>query len=194
MDIFSPEEIVKLVAAATPDWKGAILTGYFTGARLNDVCNLRWGNVDLAKKIITFRAGKTGQRITVAIHPELEEHLLTRTISDDSQTFLFPTLANRNGGGGNGLSMEFKRLMKKAGIDPGTARLRAGAKGKTFALRSFHSLRHSFVSALANSGVSAEVRQKLSGHVTEEMHQLYTHTELQVLRQAVAAIPRLPAS
>jgi integrase len=190
--IFSPEEIVRLVAAATLDWKGGILAGYFTGARLKDVCNLRWGNVDLAKKIITFRAGKTGQRITVAIHPELEEHLLTRTISDDPQAFLFPTLAKRNGGGGNGLSMEFTRLMKKSGIEPGTARLRAGTKGKTFALRSFHSLRHSFVSALANSGVSVELRQKLSGHLTEEMNQLYTHAELQVLRQAVAAIPRLP--
>ena len=69
--IFTAEEISKLLEKANLDWRGAILVGYFTGARLKDVCNLRWGNVDLEKMLITFRAGKTGQLITVAIHPEL---------------------------------------------------------------------------------------------------------------------------
>jgi integrase len=191
--VFSAEEISKLVKVATADWKGAILVGYFTGARLKDVCNLRWGNVDLEKKIITFRAGKTGQLITVAIHPELEEHLLTRTISDDPKASLLPSLAGKSGSGKSGLSMAFKRIMEKAGVEAGVARLKAGAKGRSFSLRSFHSLRHSFISALANSGVSSELRRRLSGHASEEMHAVYTHHELETVRQAVAAIPRLPA-
>ena len=93
--IFTAEEISKLLEKANPDWRGAILVGYFTGARLKDVCNLRWGNVDLEKRLITFRAGKTGQLITVAIHPELEEHLLSRNSSDDPQAFLFRSLAGK---------------------------------------------------------------------------------------------------
>lgn len=190
--VFTAEEISKLVTVATHDWKGAILVGYFTGARLKDVCNLRWGNVDLEKKIITFRAGKTGQLITVAIHPELEEHLLSLTSSDDSQAFLFPSLAGKSGSGKSGLSMAFKRIMSKAGVEAGIARLSSGAKGRSFSLRSFHSLRHSFVSALANSGVSSELRRRLSGHASEEMHAVYTHHELETIRQAIAAIPRLP--
>jgi len=44
--IFTAEEISKLLKKANPDWRGAILVGYFTGARLKDVCNQRWGNVD----------------------------------------------------------------------------------------------------------------------------------------------------
>jgi integrase len=190
--VFSPEEISKLVAVASEDWKGVILTGYFTGARLKDVCSLRWGNVELEKKIITFRAGKTGRLVTVAIHPELEEHLLSRSISDNSQAFLFPTLAGKSGTGEGGLSMAFKRIMESAGIEAGIARRSAGTKGRTFSLRSFHSLRHSFISALANSGVSSELRRKLSGHASEEMHELYTHHELETIRSAVNAIPRLP--
>lgn len=190
--VFTSEEISKLVTVATEDWKGAILAGYFTGARLKDVCNLRWGNVDLEKRIITFRAGKTGQLITVAIHPELEEHLLSLRSSDDSQAFIFRSLAGKSGGGKSGLSMAFKRIMEKAGVEAGVARLKAGTKGRSFSLRSFHSLRHSFISALANSGVSSELRRRLSGHASEEMHAVYTHHELETIRQAVAAIPRLP--
>ena len=120
---------------ANPDWQGAILVGYFTGARLKDVCNLRWGNIDLEKRLITFRAGKTGQRITVAIHPELEEHLLSRITSDDPQAFLFRSLAGKSGGGKSGLSMAFKRIMEQAEVDAGVARLSSGAKGRSFSLR-----------------------------------------------------------
>jgi integrase len=190
--VFSAEEISKLIAVSTPDWHGAILVGYFTGARLKDVCNLRRGNVDLEKRIITFRAGKTGQLITVAIHPELEEHLLSPALSDNPKAFLFPSLAGKSGGGKSGLSMAFKRIMEKGGVEAGLARARPGAKGRSFSLRSFHSLRHSFVSALANSGVSVEVRRKLTGHASDEMNRVYSHYELETIRQAVTAIPRLP--
>jgi integrase len=190
--VFTADEISKLVNVATGDWKGVILVGYFTGARLKDVCNLRWSNVDLEKKIIIFRAAKTGQLVTVAIHPELEEHLLTRSTSNDPKTFLFPSLAGKSGGGKSGLSMAFKRIMEKAGVEAGVARVKAGAKGRSFSLRTFHSLRHSFISALANSGVSSELRRRLSGHASEEMHAVYTHHELETIRRAVTSIPRLP--
>jgi integrase len=189
--VFTGEEISKLIAVASPDWRGAILIGFFTGARLKDVCNLRWGNVDLEKRLVTFRMGKTGQVVTVALHPQLEEHLLSLKSSDDPKSVLFPSLAGKSGGGKSGLSMAFRRIMEKAGIDAGVARVRSGAKGRSFSLRSFHSLRHSFVSALANSGVSSELRRKLSGHASEEMHSIYTHHELETIRQAVSAIPRL---
>jgi integrase len=190
--VFTGEEISKLIAAASPDWRGAILVGFFTGARLKDVCNLKWSNVDLKKQLITFRAGKTGQLITVALHAELEEHLLSLKSSHDPKSVLFPSLAGKSGGGKSGLSMAFKRIMEKAQVDAGVARVRSGAKGRSFSLRSFHSLRHSFTSALANAGVSQELRQKLTGHASAEMNTLYTHHELETIRQAVSAIPRLP--
>jgi integrase len=113
-------------------------------------------------------------------------------VSDDPQVFLFPSLAGKSGTGKSGLSMAFKRIMEKAGIEAGIARQSAGRKGRTFSLRSFHSLRHSFISALANSGVSSELRRKLSGHASEEMHAVYTHHELETIKNAVNAIPRLP--
>ena len=189
--IFTPEELTRLLKACADDrdWKGAILTGYFTGARLQDVCNLRWDGVDLAKKIIRLRARKTDQAITIAIHPELEDHLIACADSDDSRAFLFSSLTGKRS---PVLSAAFKEIMEKAGVDAGVARERLGVKGRTISARSYHSLRHSFISALANSGVSSELRRRLSGHASEQMHALYTHDELETIRKAVAAIPRLP--
>jgi len=74
-----------------------------------------------------------------------------------------------------------------AGIDPGVVQTSKNA----FSTKSFHGLRHSFASALANSGVPADLRMKLTGHNSAEIHQTYTHLELQVLRGAIESLPRL---
>jgi hypothetical protein len=42
---------------------------------------------------------------------------------------------------------------------------------------------------MANAGVAEEVRMKLTGHATREVHAKYTHHELEPLRAAVAVIP-----
>ena len=39
--------------------------------------------------------------------------------------------------------------------------------------RTFHALRHSFTSALANAGVSPELRMKLTGHKSAAAHRGY---------------------
>ena len=38
---FDPAQVSKLVQAAEGDWRGAILLGYYTGARLGDVANMK---------------------------------------------------------------------------------------------------------------------------------------------------------
>ena len=58
-------------------------------------------------------------------------------------------------------------------------------KGKQkFTKRTFHSLRHGFISALANSGVSEEVRMKLTGHTSFDMDKKYTHLSTEPLKQS----------
>jgi integrase len=57
--------------------------------------------------------------------------------------------------------------------------------------RTFHALRHSFTSVLANQGVAPELRMKLTGHKSEAAHRGYTHHELEKLRAAVEKIPSL---
>jgi hypothetical protein len=56
--------------------------------------------------------------------------------------------------------MAVKRLIAKAGIDDGKIGERSGAAGRSVSALSFHSLRHSFNSALENAGVSQELAEK----------------------------------
>ena len=189
--VFTPEEISALLEVSPVDWRGVILAGYYVGARLQDLANLRWENVELERHLIKFTAQKTRKSLTVPIHPELEEHLLSLPTSDESKAPLFPTLVGKSTGGATGLSMTFKKLMKQAGIRAGLAREGKG-EGHSVSLRSFHSLRHSFNSAMANAGVNQETRRKLTGHASDAMNDNYTHFELDVFRQAVELVPRLP--
>jgi len=179
----------RLVATAEGDWKGMILSGYYTRARLQDLVNLRWRNVDLAQGTISFEQSKTGAVVVIAINSNLQDHLLTLPASDSPAAYVFPTLAGKSGSGRSGLSMEFKRIMAAAKIDAGCARKRRGAKGRNLSALSFHSLRHTFNSALANGDVPLEIRQKLTGHATAAMNAHYTHHELDTIRRAIESIP-----
>jgi integrase len=64
-----------------------------------------------------------------------------------------------------------------------------GKGTRKFTKRSFHSLRHSFNSALANAGVAEEIRMKLTGHASKAMNDRYTHLQVAALKNAVTAIP-----
>jgi integrase len=188
---FSPEQVSALVKAAERDWKGLILVAFYIGARLGDAANLRWRNVDLVSEIktIKFVTGKTGKEIVSVIHPVLEEFLLSLPVADSDESFLFPSLAQR---ATSPLSKEFSRLMEMARIEQRVIRERnEDGSGRSVSALSFHSLRHSFSSLLANAGIAEETRMALTGHTTREMQQHYTHRELAILRDAVAVLPRV---
>ena len=62
--------------------------------------------------------------------------------------------------------------------------------GNVVKRRSFHSLRHSFASWLAEADVHADVRQKLTGHQSAGVHGRYSHHD-EALDRAVAQLPSL---
>ena len=98
-------------------------------------------------------------------------------------------LACLESGGKRGLSRQFHELMLDYWVDRGEI---TNYAGRSFAKRSFHSLRHTFVSDLANSGSNPEIRRKLTCHKTASVHDLYTYFERETLRAAVRAILGLP--
>jgi integrase len=63
--------------------------------------------------------------------------------------------------------------------------------GRSVNALTFHSLRHTFNSILANAGIAEETRMALTGHTTREMNQRYTHRELSIYRDAVGTLPRV---
>ena len=91
-----------------------------------------------------------------------------------------------------GASKAFRRIMERAGVAAGIARkAEQGSAGRNVSARSFHSLRHTFVTALSHANVAVELRQKLAGHSSEGQSLHYTHPEFAALRAAVEKLPGL---
>jgi integrase len=172
---FTLDEIRKLRAAADDQWQGMILFGFHTGLRLMDIAKLGKVNVDGATLVV--KSAKTGTETRTPLSPQVvewakgrEEHFFPKIREQDSQV----------------TSNQFIRLMRKAGV-PRDAVLPGGEKVK----RSFHSLRHSFASVLANADVDKEVRMKLTGQTTSAVHANYTHHSEEKLTDAISKLPEL---
>jgi integrase len=186
--VFSAEELHKLVnAAPNQDWQTLIYLGFYVGARLSDCVMMSWECVNTDTGLLTYTQRKTGKRVVVPIQINLLRHLLT--VAESHQTgFLCPSLANKTPGGKHGLSESFKRIVKRAEIDLQTIQ---GKGTRKFSKRTFHSLRHSFSSALANAGISEEVRMRLTGHSSRDIHSKYTHLNLDPLKKAITMLPKI---
>jgi integrase len=184
-EVFTIEELGALLAHASPEWRILILCGFYLGGRLADMARLCWDAVDFTTNVITYTQAKTSKRVVVPIHPELEENLLS--IAGEKGGPICPALSKLRTDGHNGLCSRFSALMKAAGIDS-----RDVCLGKnTVSRKSFHCLRYSFTSALANAGVAAEIRMKLTGHLSEDVHRQYTLHEMTPLKDAIGKLPKL---
>jgi integrase len=185
-EVFTHEEVQKILEA-TPsvEWQTLILLGYFIGARLSDCVNMKWENIYPEENVIIYRQQKTGKKVIVPMHLQVLRHV-KGILPSGTEGFLCPKLAGKGTGGKHGLSEGFIRIVIKAGLDPMVVE---GKGVRRFTRRSFHSLRHSFNSILANVGVSQEVRMKLTGHQSKPMNERYTHLQMETLKNAMDAVP-----
>ena len=192
---FMAKEVSELVQATnSSDWQGVILVGYYTGLRLSDCLSLKWASVDLQARVLKVtpkKTARTGKKLEIPMSPDLEDFLLAHPIGKSESEPVFPSLAKLSVGGNRGASRQFQQIMQSAGLASGTLRDASGESGRAVAERSFHSLRHSYITALSSAGVAVEVRQKLVGHSTAEQNLHYTHAEFSALRTAVESLPRI---
>jgi integrase len=202
--VFEPEQVRALLMACEGfkkkgrncgnDWRGACMVAFYTGARLSDVANLKWANLDLQKRLLFYSEKKKRfqSEIRVPLHEELENHLLSLEAPDDPEAPLFPGLAGRETGGANGLSREFVGLMDAAGIERRLIRKGSGVGRDIYDLGE-HSFRHSFNTHLMRAGVPEDLRQRLCGHESKEVSRRYTHKEVEDLRASIAKLPAVSA-
>ncbi len=188
---FSREQVAALLKVADQEWRGMILLGFHTGIRLHDAANLTWENLDLQENVLRFEAEKTSRRAKrcdretiIYVHLDLIKYFLDLPAGDEPSQPLFPTLSGLTSGSHGGLSNRFGRLMREAKIDAEPGDKKSG-KGRQFNALSFHSMRHTFISNLANAGVSLDVRKKVVEQSSDEIHQRYTHLDVSVQKQAI---------
>lgn len=188
-DIFTATEINLLIKEALesePEFATAIMLASYAGLRLGDAVKLTWEAVDTVSKTLTLTPQKTarkGRKLVIPIHPLLEAHLLALPMPSDGKAPLCPSLCKLETGGHSGLSRKFQAIMRRAGVEQKA--ISAQGEGRTFNARTFHSLRHSFVSRLQAAEVPPDLRKQLAGHSDDKTHAIYTHTELKTLRAAV---------
>jgi integrase len=189
-EILHAAELDAILREAKGEWVTATLIGRYTGARMGDCVRLLWSNVDLAAGLIRYSDQKTGKAYAVPTHKRLQEHLLSIAGNDDPDGLLCPTLGRKQTGGCNGLSAQFQKLMRKAGVDTMQVETKVlqkvkGKTARTLARRSFHSIRHTYNTELANADVSQEIRRKLVGHSSDDVNDIYTHLDLTLFRGAI---------
>tara|TARA_R110002096_G_scaffold24760_40_gene78134 strand:+ start:177 stop:1406 length:1230 start_codon:yes stop_codon:yes gene_type:complete len=187
---FKMTEVEQLIRHSKPDWKGAILIAAHTGLRLTNVTKLLWQDVDLEKQELNVTPVKQrgGQRkvVSIPMTTSVLEFLKNRWQENAKAKYVFPTLAERTAATH---STTFNNLMEKASV-PKRVKLSGGAEAK----RSFHSLRHTFISSLAKADVTEEIRKELAAHKSAEVHKLYTHHDKSALRDAIGTIPEISIS
>jgi integrase len=174
------EDFAKLlVAIDDPAFRNVVLVAVCTMMRRSEVINLRWDDVDLAKREIHIRSrgdftvkGNRPRRI-----PLCDVALQTLSGMRGRSGWVFPgTAADRMVAGS--LSRRFRKYV-----------LRAGLSDKLH----FHSLRHTGASWLVQRGVSLFVVQKILGHSSPTVTQIYSHLSDQSLQRAVQELgPLLP--
>jgi integrase len=153
-EAFSHEEVSRLVLQATGDWTGAILLGATSGLRLSDVATLRWESIDLETGFAARSDWQDRCRCGPVDSPDFADWLSCRQ-RGVGKASVFPDLARTRRDGTGGFSDKFNSIIEKAGIARSFT-VRQG-KGRSMASKSFHSLRHHFVSALANGSVTPEI-------------------------------------
>ncbi len=194
---FTFAEIGNLLRVAVgnyADWRTAVLVGAQTGLRLGDATSLTEGHLNLKAGFIEITPEKTDKPVVIALAPQLHAHLESLPKSGATAP-LMPSLYRRKTGSNGenaGLSNEFRRLMSKAGIVEKVGKKKTG-KGRQMSKKTFHSLRHTFTTALAESGAADAVTKSMTGHTTDEAFRRYIHLGLDAQRKALKAFPMIVA-
>jgi integrase len=191
---FTLDELRRILAVCSSEWRGMVLFGLYTGQRLRDIAELSWNQIDTATGVAHFITRKTAARITVPLARPVAEWIATTPAPDQPDAPLFPELVALDQAT---LSAHFRNILEAAGIVRKKTKEEAAhaATGKGRSARretsevSFHALRHTAASLLHDSGAGQAVAQAILGHQSEAVHRRYVHVETDQKRRAVDALP-----
>jgi len=159
-----------------------------TGARWNELRSARWGELDLAQRLLVLRpeVTKSKRQRTIPLRTDLaaelrllkglHERVLRRLPTAAEHIFLSPD-GKPWSQSTNNVSRILRRVLAAAGVP------RVDVQGRTVDV---HALRHSCASRLARASVPLVHVQRLLGHADiRTTASVYVHTEVEDLRAAV---------
>jgi len=156
--------------------KDIFTIAYYTGMRLNEIMNMKWNWIDFSQGIITIKNSqefntKNKRERVIPIHQKVKSILQTRfpIIKQQQSSFVFYRKAGIKLNG-EFISKQFKKAVRSTKLNEGIH---------------FHSLRHSFASALVQRDVSLYTVKELLGHENIKTTQIYSHLQQHNLSNAV---------
>ena len=190
-EAFTPEELKTICAKAKGDWRYLVGIGIYTGLRLTDAVHLKWGNVSDRIRVVPQKTKRRKKVVEIMLHPALAVLLdeLRKERGGKPSGYLFPALVKQYSKARAYPSAAFVDfLVDECGIQTTATELDGHRKRKA-AAKGFHSLRHSFVSMCAMAGVPQATTQKLVGHSSPAMTQLYSHTSDDEQQKSINLLP-----
>jgi len=173
---FSEEELRKLCGIIEDlNFRDLVICAFATGLRLGEIVSMQWSQIDLDKRLIYVQSigGFTTKSKKCRVIPmnnlvlDLMQHQAGNHVCD----YVFHSGGKRYLE--DHVSKVFKKYVIKSGVNP---RLH------------FHSLRHSFCSLLVQKGASLYEVQKLAGHSSQIVTQIYSHLQPEQLHNTVNKI------
>jgi integrase len=174
---FTKVDFQKLLVAMNEAWlKEIVIFATLTGLRRGEIINLRWQDVDLQRRIIVIQSNPTfktkhGKKRVLPLN-DTAFSILQSKHGKEASEYVF-TLNGRQIFD-DWLTHAFKKAVLVAKL-PNT-RLH------------FHSLRHTFASWLVQDGVSLYEVQRLLGHSSSSMTEMYSHLQPEQLHNVVNRI------
>ncbi|MDR2933337.1 MAG: site-specific integrase [Oscillospiraceae bacterium] len=201
---FSPEatQTIKEFAKTDSEFGTIIMLMLCTGLRPQEIRALHWKNINLKEKYILVdtaikRNGviglPKGNRIRIVpIKEDLIKHLKPHIQSDDSPVLTVPSEQKRKRRGDEGYETDGIHLTDTALRTQYTAffirlnKYLAENKKEPVVVLSPHSMRHTYATELATSGVSQKAIQLILGHADMSTTDGYTHlSNLAYLKSAL---------
>jgi integrase len=172
---FLTREEQGLLLQACPDTLRPIVQmALLTGMRLGELLALKWAQVDLSKSpgVITVVRSKSGKSRQIPVCPSLEAILLTLK---RKATLEHVFVSGRTGRPYTSIRTAWEAALKRSGLAPCT----------------FHSLRHTYGTYLADQGVPLPALQKLMGHSTILVTSRYAHGTPRAEREAAVHLENM---
>ena len=171
--ILTPDEMRRLIDAASPAIRPVLVTALNTGMRRGEILSLRWKELDLVRGYIFIEDSKSGRSRKVPINGQVLEAL---------------------GGLKQGGELVFPNAETGSHIkDVKTAFRGACERTKIKGLR-FHDLRHTAASKMIEAGVDLVTVSKILGHASIQMTMRYAHPTPENMRLAVSKLGEILGS
>jgi site-specific recombinase XerD len=167
--VLSPEEVVRLLAAALPVRERTLLdVAYSCGLRLKELLGLQVADIDSARMVLHIRHGKGQKQRLVPLSPRLLAALRAYWLACRPASWLFPGIKATQPLTDGAVQRLCRRTALRAGLTKHVTP---------------HTLRHSFATHLLEAGVDLLSVQALLGHSHFNTTARYLHISMRRLQQ-----------